>query len=212
MGIGSARGDNRALLAAEQAIASPLLEASMEGAHGVLLSISGGSDLGLFEINEAASLVSDAAHADANIIFGAVIDDALGDEVRVTVIAAGFDSGRPSQRKDAGAAVVTGSSAGAAGGLPPYRRPVASPPVHQSAAERRVVPQTASSPSVPQPAPQASNGASPAAPSTRPNQAPAGGGITVPPLPPIPGPVAGRRPLSNEDFEEELDIPEFLKG
>src|SRR3712207_9181950 len=86
MGIGSARGDNRALLAAEQAIASPLLEASMEGAHGVLLSISGGSDLGLFEINEAASLVSDAAHADANIIFGAVIDDALGDEVRVTEI------------------------------------------------------------------------------------------------------------------------------
>ena len=99
MGIGSARGDNRALLAAEQAIASPLLEASMEGAHGVLLSISGGSDLGLFEINEAASLVSDAAHADANIIFGAVIDDALGDEVRVTVIAAGFDSGRPSRAR-----------------------------------------------------------------------------------------------------------------
>src|ERR1700710_903805 len=114
MGIGSARGDNRALLAAEQAIASPLLEASMEGAHGVLLSISGGSDLGLFEINEAASLVSDAAHADANIIFGAVIDDALGDEVRVTVIAAGFDSGRPSQRKDGGTATV-GSSASAAG-------------------------------------------------------------------------------------------------
>ena len=108
MGIGSARGDNRALLAAEQAIASPLLEASMEGAHGVLLSISGGSDLGLFEINEAASLVSDAAHADANIIFGAVIDDALGDEVRVTVIAAGFDSGRPSQRKDGAAAVAAG--------------------------------------------------------------------------------------------------------
>jgi cell division protein FtsZ len=210
MGIGSARGDNRALLAAEQAIASPLLEASMEGAHGVLLSISGGSDLGLFEINEAASLVSDAAHADANIIFGAVIDDALGDEVRVTVIAAGFDSGRPSARKDAGPAVVTGSSAGAAGGLPPYRRPVTSPPVHQSAGERRVVPQTASSPSVPQPVPQA--GSSTPAPAARPTQAPAGGGITVPPLPPIPGPVAGRRPLSNEDFEEELDIPEFLKG
>ncbi|HEV7189158.1 MAG TPA: cell division protein FtsZ, partial [Blastococcus sp.] len=212
MGIGSARGDNRALLAAEQAIASPLLEASMEGAHGVLLSISGGSDLGLFEINEAASLVSDAAHADANIIFGAVIDDALGDEVRVTVIAAGFDSGRPSQRKDAGAAVVTGASAGAAGGLPPYRRPVTSPPVHQSAGERRVVPQTASSPSVPQPVPQGNSAPSAATPGARPAQAPTGGGITVPPLPPIPGPVAGRRPLSNEDFEEELDIPEFLKG
>src|SRR5215470_1849277 len=100
MGIGSARGDNRARQAAEIAIASPLLEASMEGAHGVLLSISGGSDLGLFEINESATLVSDSAHPDANIIFGAVIDDALGDEVRVTVIAAGFDGGQPKKRVD----------------------------------------------------------------------------------------------------------------
>src|SRR3954449_4792883 len=95
MGIGSSRGDNRAVEAAEMAISSPLLEASIDGAHGVLLSISGGSDLGLFEINEAAQLVAEAAHAEANIIFGAVIDDALGDEVRVTVIAAGFDGGAP---------------------------------------------------------------------------------------------------------------------
>lgn len=92
MGIGSARGDGRALKAAEIAINSPLLEASMEGAQGVLMSIAGGSDLGLFEINEAASLVQDAAHPEANIIFGTVIDDSLGDEVRVTVIAAGFDA------------------------------------------------------------------------------------------------------------------------
>ena len=99
MGIGSARGDNRARKAAEIAIASPLLEASMEGAHGVLLSIYGGSDLGLFEINEAASLVAEAAHPDANIIFGAVIDDTLGDEVKVTVIAAGFDSGQLPYKK-----------------------------------------------------------------------------------------------------------------
>jgi cell division protein FtsZ len=201
MGIGSARGDNRALLAAEQAIASPLLEASMEGAHGVLLSISGGSDLGLFEINEAASLVSDAAHADANIIFGAVIDDALGDEVRVTVIAAGFDSGRPSTRKDAGAAAAPAVPASVApGGLPPYRRPMTNPAAPQGSGERLVVPnanQTASS--------------QPAHAPARPAQGSGGGGITVPPLPPIPGPVAGRRPLSNEDFEEELDIPEFLK-
>ncbi len=99
-GAGSAlMGIGRAVAAAEAAIASPLLEASMEGAHGVLLSISGGSDLGLFEINEAASLVSDAAHSEANIIFGAVIDDALGDEVRVTVIAAGFDGGSPTYKK-----------------------------------------------------------------------------------------------------------------
>jgi cell division protein FtsZ len=98
MGIGSARGDDRAIVAAEAAIASPLLEASIEGAHGVLMSISGGSDLGLFEINEAAQLVAESAHAEANIIFGAVIDDALGDEVRVTVIAAGFDGGAPKAR------------------------------------------------------------------------------------------------------------------
>ena len=99
MGIGSARGDERAVEAATAAISSPLLEASIEGAHGVLLSVSGGSDLGLFEINEAARMVSDAAHPDANIIFGAVIDDTLGDEVRVTVIAAGFDGGTPPARR-----------------------------------------------------------------------------------------------------------------
>ena len=92
MGIGSSRGEGRALKAAEMAINSPLLEASMEGAQGVLMSIAGGSDLGLFEINEAASLVQESAHSDANIIFGTVIDDSLGDEVRVTVIAAGFDA------------------------------------------------------------------------------------------------------------------------
>ena len=103
MGIGSARGDNRAVEAAEAAISSPLLEQSMDGARGVLLSIAGGSDLGLFEINDAAQLVTDAAHADANIIFGAVIDDALGDEVRVTVIAAGFDGGAPAYRPAASA-------------------------------------------------------------------------------------------------------------
>jgi len=97
MGIGSSRGDDRAVAAAEMAISSPLLEASIDGAHGVLLSIQGGSDLGLFEINEAAQLVSNSAAVDANIIFGAVIDDALGDEVRVTVIAAGFDEQRPSR-------------------------------------------------------------------------------------------------------------------
>lgn len=95
MGIGSASGEDRAVKAAELAIASPLLEASIDGAHGVLLSIQGGSDLGLFEINEAARLVQEVAHPDANIIFGAVIDDALGDEARVTVIAAGFDSVNP---------------------------------------------------------------------------------------------------------------------
>ncbi|MDQ1077243.1 MULTISPECIES: cell division protein FtsZ [Microbacterium] len=101
MGIGSARGADRAIKAAELAVESPLLEASIEGAHGVLLSIQGGSNLGIFEINDAAQLVKEAAHPEANIIFGTVIDDTLGDEVRVTVIAAGFDGGEPSLRIDA---------------------------------------------------------------------------------------------------------------
>ena len=95
MGIGSARGENRALRAAELAISSPLLEASIDGAMGVLLSVSGGSDLGLFEVNEACELVQSAVHPNAKFIFGTTIDDALGDEVRITVVAAGFEGGEP---------------------------------------------------------------------------------------------------------------------
>ena len=121
MGIGSARGEDRSVAAAEMAVSSPLLEASIEGAHGVLLSIAGGSDLGLFEINEAAALVAQAAHAEANIIFGATIDDALGDEVRVTVIAAGFDGGMP-QRRDEGT-VLRREPAAAEPGRDPCRGP-----------------------------------------------------------------------------------------
>ncbi|WP_165164142.1 cell division protein FtsZ [Corynebacterium qintianiae] len=91
MGVGSARGDNRVMAATEQAINSPLLEATMEGAKGVLISVAGGSDLGLMEVNNAASIVEEKADDDANIIFGTIIDDNLGDEVRVTIIATGFD-------------------------------------------------------------------------------------------------------------------------
>jgi cell division protein FtsZ len=94
MGIGSSSGENRAGEAAKEAISSPLLEESVEGASGILLNITGGHDLGLFEVNEAAEIVQSAADANANIIFGAVIDDAMSDEVRVTVIATGFDHGR----------------------------------------------------------------------------------------------------------------------
>jgi cell division protein FtsZ len=91
MGVGSGTGENRAEDAGRAAISSPLLEASIEGAKGLLLSIGGGSDLTLYEVHKAAEAITRAAHPDANIIFGAVIDDALGEEVRVTVIAAGFD-------------------------------------------------------------------------------------------------------------------------
>ncbi len=167
MGIGSARGENRALSAAEQAIASPLLEASMEGAHGVLLSISGGSDLGLFEINEAASLVADAAHPDANIIFGAVIDDALGDEVRITVIAAGFDGGTPTYKRADPSVPAEGTS----------ETPHAAIPGPTAAG---AVPSVAARHAVPQPVTVATGGSS-------------------------------GRPLAAEDFDDDLDIPEFLR-
>ena len=91
MGVGISSGEGRAASAARKAIASPLLEASIEGARGILLSISGGPDLGIFEVNEAAEIVQGVAHPDANIIFGTVVDDSMGDYIRVTVIAAGFD-------------------------------------------------------------------------------------------------------------------------
>ena len=93
MGIGTANGESRASEAAKQAISSPLLEESVEGATGILLNITGGRDLGLFEVNEAAELIHSAADANSNIIFGAVIDEGMGDEIRVTVIATGFDHG-----------------------------------------------------------------------------------------------------------------------
>src|ERR1700733_11966592 len=135
MGIGSSRGDDRSVAAAEMAISSPLLEASIDGAHGVLLSIQGGSDLGLFEINEAAQLVSNSAALDANIIFGAVIDDALGDEVRVTVIAAGFDesdAGRVRPAGTAGYGAAQGSELKPGGAWQPFAPPGrAAPPAPQ---------------------------------------------------------------------------------
>ena len=99
MGIGTGRGEDRARAAAESAVSSPLLEASIDGARGVLLSIAGGSDLGLFEVSAAASLIQSAAHEEANVIFGTGVDDALGDEGRVTVIAAGFEGGEPPRRQ-----------------------------------------------------------------------------------------------------------------
>jgi cell division protein FtsZ len=105
MGIGAASGEGRAVNAARGAITSPLLEASIEGARGILLNIAGGSDLGLFEVNEAAEIIHGVAHPDANIIFGSVVDDSMGDEVRVTVIAAGFerwDEGRLHERRAPG--------------------------------------------------------------------------------------------------------------
>jgi cell division protein FtsZ len=159
MGIGRARGDDRATVAAEQAIASPLLEASMDGAQGVLLNISGGSDLGLFEINAAAELVADAAHPEANIIFGAVIDDALGDEVRVTVIAAGFDTMPDrrakgiTQQRTRPVPPVAATPAAPAGVLPAIPTVVTPPPAAARPAAPSYAPPLGPPPAAPQPAP-----------------------------------------------------------
>jgi cell division protein FtsZ len=154
MGIGSARGDDRSVAAAEAAISSPLLEASIDGAHGVLLSIQGGSDLGLFEINEAAQLVSNSAAPDANIIFGAVIDDALGDEVRVTVIAAGFDEPQDERPRAGRGAAGTG----------PFSLPAPAPP--PAAASSAWTPAAAPPRPAPSPAPQAAPVAEASAPAS----------------------------------------------
>ncbi|ARF54891.1 cell division protein FtsZ [Streptomyces gilvosporeus] len=188
MGIGSARGDDRAVAAAEMAISSPLLEASIDGARGVLLSISGGSDLGLFEINEAAQLVSEAAHPEANIIFGAVIDDALGDEVRVTVIAAGFDGGQPPARRDAQSAL---SSTKREEPAPAPSRPATPPePRTSSFGGLGSVPVRDEEPAPAEPS--SSLGEVSASP---------GSGAQVPPA----------RPSYTDSQAEELDVPDFLK-
>jgi cell division protein FtsZ len=99
MGIGRASGENRAAEAARAAVSSPLLEASIEGATGILLNVTGGSEIGLFEVNEAAEVVTSAADQNANVIFGAVIDEAIGDDVQVTVIATGFGGGPRRRRR-----------------------------------------------------------------------------------------------------------------
>jgi len=196
MGIGSARGEGRAVQAAGKAINSPLLEASMDGAHGVLLSVAGGSDLGLFEINEAASLVQEAAHPDANIIFGTVIDDSLGDEVRVTVIAAGFDSGTPTHKKldpaayrasraDGGATPRPGTHAGNGslnGGVP--TRAQSSGPGSMAAGM--------ATPSIP--------------PQTAPPHANYAAAVSPPPPPPV---TAARKVVDFED--DEVDVPPFMR-
>lgn len=186
MGIGTATGEHRASVAAEMAVSSPLLEASIEGARGVLLSIAGGSDLGLFEINEAASLVADAVHVEANIIFGAVIDDALGDEVRVTVIAAGFDGGEPKSR-DVSQPVLLKESAPASAPFPMPR------PVTQQDFSR---PTPTAAPTAPAPTPVAP--------------------AYSPPTPTSPVYTESERepvtvPARDDEHGDELDIPEFLR-
>jgi cell division protein FtsZ len=213
MGIGSARGEGRAVSAAGKAINSPLLEASMDGARGVLLSVAGGSDLGLFEINEAASLVQEAAHPDANIIFGTVIDDSLGDEVRVTVIAAGFDAGTPTHKK-LDPAAFRSYGAGNQGSSPP-RRP--SPPPAQDDGSRGSTHRSGNPPSDP---PGAAGGGSAARGMAHPptgavathGSTGQGANTRRPTIPPQAGqsPRDGARRVTDFD-DDEVDVPPFMR-
>jgi len=179
MGIGSARGEDRARAAAETAVSSPLLEASIEGAHGVLLSIAGGSDLGLFEVSAAANLIQEAAHEDANIIFGTVIDDALGDEVRVTVIAAGFEGGQ-APRRQPGISRAADLRAQQARPTPPPPEPE---PVGVALSNNHSI-NNVSPLEAPPPAPQP---------------------------PPVPLAPARVTVPSRPTYEDDLDVPDFLK-
>jgi cell division protein FtsZ len=186
MGIGSSRGDGRALKAAEMAINSPLLEASMEGAQGVLMSIAGGSDLGLFEINEAASLVQESAHSDANIIFGTVIDDSLGDEVRVTVIAAGFDA-NSGNRKPIIIGEATTGPATAAPATPAVEVPQAVP----------------AAPAPPPPTVSTTHTFAPA------SAGQVTGSPLFEPLTPVSARTNGSSPFGDED--DDVDVPPFMR-
>ena len=200
MGTGSSRGDDRAVAAAEMAISSPLLEASIDGAHGVLLSIQGGSDLGLFEINEAAQLVSNSAAVDANIIFGAVIDDALGDEVRVTVIAAGLDQ----ERAGRGSADAGGSSFSVSAPASPAPAPSPTSSVFtpsrpaSSALASSVTPEAGDN--VPPAVGHGSNGSAPAVPDARITSA--AGSI-------LSAPVPGDGFTASSDLAAEVTTPAY---
>jgi len=203
MGIGSARGEGRAIQAAEKAINSPLLEASMDGAHGALLSIAGGSDLGLFEINEAASLVQESAHPDANIIFGTIIDDSLGDEVRVTVIAAGFDAGTPTHKKlDPSTFGSRSSTASASAGkvsTPPP--PTSSTPVPPAGNSGYPVAPPRTHSQVP---PASNNGLPQPGGATR-GYSPLGSNATQ-------GSLPGRAmPVHDDPSDDEVDVPPFMR-
>ncbi|MGC5168270.1 cell division protein FtsZ [Luteimicrobium sp. DT211] len=213
MGIGSARGEDRAVQAAEFAISSPLLEASIDGAHGVLLSIQGGSDLGLFEINEAARLVHEAAHPEANIIFGAVIDDALGDEVRVTVIAAGFDGGGPQTRKEGqGLGQVQGAVSAAVPQVPAV--PVVGSPAAAGAPSSVGAPAAPSAPRPLAPQPAQHGAVRPLVPLDADDAEDDAAVIVETGAAPSSSPVSVPRLVDEEPLRraiDDLDVPDFLK-
>jgi len=218
MGIGSATGEGRALAATEQAIASPLLESSIDGAHGVLIFFQGGSDLGLFEISEAANLVRESVHPEANIIFGNVVDGALGDEVRVTVIAAGFDeepvpagldraASQKSARHSAQPATrtVEPRSSSHAADPAPVTTPVPAPPVAKSAPVAASAPSAV--PPLPEPAAQERPATVPVSPSDNTGSVP----VFVDAAAEQPPVELAVPPMLGADAEDTIDLPDFLR-
>ena len=187
MGIGTAKGEDRAVRAAEMAVSSPLLESSIDGAHGVLLLVQGASNLGLHEIDQAARLVQEAVSPEANIIYGTTIDDTLGDEVRITVIAAGFDGGAPKPRKIPRTVFAEVAEA------KPLTAPVAA---EQLVAERNSFFDIVESEPTPAPTPSFAS------------EYESDDQIEIDESPELP-----RRPQTADGtFGDDLDIPEFLRG
>jgi len=221
MGIGSSRGDDRSVAAAEMAISSPLLEASIDGAHGVLLSIQGGSDLGLFEINEAAQLVANSAAPDANIIFGAVIDDALGDEVRVTVIAAGFDESQTGRARTGRPTAAYQPAQGSDAFGTPWR-PVTLPGLKDNVHTGPAVTEPDQSAAGPAPAAATASAAGNGTKATEPQPPPTAAADSAARQRPgdavaqaaadsvSSGPSTRRKSVVFEE-DDELDVPDFLK-
>ncbi len=192
MGIGTAKGEDRAVRAAEIAVSSPLLEASIDGAHGVLISIQGASDLGLHEMDEAARLIQEAVSPEANIIFGTTIDDTLGDEVRITVIAAGFDGGEPKARKVE---------------RQPYTNPLAAPAAAPTSA---ATPSSATSGWFSTPS-EVSNQTAPVAVVPEVDDAETAAPATESAINSLFSPSTPKPQTEDGTFGDDLDIPDFLK-
>ncbi len=202
MGLGAATGEDRALRAVETAISSPLLEASIDGAHGILFFVQGGPDLGLHEIMQAATLVQESAHEEANIIFGNVVDESLGDEIRVTVIAAGFDP--QTQKGQAAPAVerVARVTETVVDDAPPFAAPPSARPQMEEVYTERARPQTAAQPAhraTPEVPTRTGSMAALRSDAVRPRTGVVGEGFQAP------------RIYADDVVSEDLDIPDFLR-
>ena len=194
-GIGSARGEDRATQAAELAISSPLLEESIEGAHGALINVAGPTDIGLQEASAAVELVRKAIHPEAQIIWGLALDDAYGDEVRVTVIAAGFDSNKPTAEERA-AQAAQGAPAAQGAQVPQQAQPAQANP-RTDAGQAPVQAQPAQ--------------AAPQAPAAAPQQAQQPSPFTFAPAAGDPAAQPMQTPSYTTDAADDLDIPDFLR-